>query len=201
MNKTESYLSYHEFSYLKKLILLLKEKDKSKIFYDMVDAYQYPNYYVIIENPMCFKLILSKLNNFIYSNMIEFKHDLDLIWDNCRKFNKEDSPIYYLSITLQEISSSYLNSYEVKLKKEAKEWLNLKEDNDFLEEDSYMNKVLELYDKLTLLKRPKVTKLITFIRLNFPCCVTQETKRNNLHSLNLYKLSLEDLNKILDLRW
>lgn len=71
--------------YLQDIIDTLKKEPMAKIFLQKVNKRDAPNYYKIVKNPMDLGTVEKKLAN--YNNLKEFKDDLDLIWDNCIKYN------------------------------------------------------------------------------------------------------------------
>ena len=52
-----------------------------------------PHYYEIILHPMDVSTVRNKLYAGSYSNISEFKEDIDLIWSNCRTYNPASSEI------------------------------------------------------------------------------------------------------------
>ena len=68
----------------------------------------YPEYYEFIEKPMDLTTLKSKISS--YTTIEEAISDLRIIWDNCRNFNAEDSPI---SNAADELSAQVESSIEV----------------------------------------------------------------------------------------
>ncbi len=87
----EEILNCHEI--LKKL----KKEERSGMFHLPVDykgmgLWDYPQ---LIKRPMDFSTVKRKINK--YSSMDDFFNDLQLIWDNCKTYNMEDSVRYILN--------------------------------------------------------------------------------------------------------
>lgn len=70
---------------LTRILTAIKSFEQSKIFLSRVLKKDAPNYYEIIKRPMDLSIVQKKIGK--YESFEEFKADLDLIWDNCLKFN------------------------------------------------------------------------------------------------------------------
>lgn len=77
----------------KKIINYLIEQDESIDFLHPVDSDKLgiPSYRRIITHPMDISTIRTKIKNRKYETIGDTLKDIQLIWDNCRTFNKEDS--------------------------------------------------------------------------------------------------------------
>ena len=77
----------------------------SKMFAEPVDPVRdkLPTYFEIIENPMDLGTIRKKLLSNEYDSILDFKKDVQLVWDNSKKFNGPQSIIASLAKTLQQI--------------------------------------------------------------------------------------------------
>lgn len=65
--------------------------DISIYFKVPVDTKVYTNYLQIIQTPMDLSKIKKNLKQQKYKTKKEFIEDLNLIWNNCKKFNVEES--------------------------------------------------------------------------------------------------------------
>ena len=65
------------------------------IFHEPVDPVKLgiPDYPNVIKNPMDFGTIKQRLNSNYYHRIQEFLDDMMLTFDNCLKFNGEDSAV------------------------------------------------------------------------------------------------------------
>lgn len=71
--------------YLQKILDELKKEPHAQIFLNKVNKKDAPNYYEIVKNPMDLGTMEKKL--MVYGNLLDFKADLDLIWNNCLQYN------------------------------------------------------------------------------------------------------------------
>ena len=55
------------------------------------------DYLDIIKMPMSFDVIKSKLSSYSYKEMNEFIQDVELIWENAKTYNGEDSEVYLMA--------------------------------------------------------------------------------------------------------
>lgn len=87
-NKTQAEVILRQTrlpEYLKEVLDCLKKLPKAQIFLNKVGKKEAPGYYDIIKNPMDLSTMTKKLC--LYRNLDEFKHDIDLIVDNCLTYN------------------------------------------------------------------------------------------------------------------
>lgn len=88
--------------FLQRLINLLREMDKSRIFYEPVDVDAVPTYYDTIKQPMDFSKMQEKLNSMVYESIEEFEADFNLIISNCMQFNQKKSFYYNLAYKMRD---------------------------------------------------------------------------------------------------
>ena len=86
-----------------KLLQKLIRHKKSWPFRSPVDRELYPNYYQVIRHPVDLSLIGSRLKDGTYETLEQFKYDILLMFDNCRKFNMPDSKFYQCAEELQQV--------------------------------------------------------------------------------------------------
>jgi hypothetical protein len=79
----------------KKLLSKLWKANSAWIFYDPVDPekLEIPDYYDVVTEPMDLGTIKNKLHSNRYRNIQEFIDDINLIFNNCIKYNGEDSSV------------------------------------------------------------------------------------------------------------
>ena len=58
----------------------------------------YPEYYIVIKQPIDLREILQKIREETYSSLEEMVHDVDLMAENACTFNEEESMVYKVSV-------------------------------------------------------------------------------------------------------
>ncbi len=95
--KVDEELKLHENweKNAKKIITTLWKSKESELFHKPVDPLLLgiPDYFNVIKHPMDFSTIKKKLTNFTYTNFKEFTEDMNLVFDNCYKYNGRDSQV------------------------------------------------------------------------------------------------------------
>lgn len=104
--KQTSQMSQDDFdSALNLLNEIEKPKNKNKIwpFLQPVTDSEAPGYSSVVKKPMDLSTVRSKLNRKSYDSFNSFVADLQLICDNCKLYNPENSEIYKLGIELERL--------------------------------------------------------------------------------------------------
>jgi hypothetical protein len=73
-------------------------------FLELVPKAEYPDYYKIIEHPISLKEIKQKIEKLQYSQIDDFKSDIQLMLANCLKYNVPTSYLGKLAVSLQVLS-------------------------------------------------------------------------------------------------
>ena len=91
---------------LKNILQRLCKHRHAYFFLEPVDpiALNIPTYFDIINTPMDFSTIKSKLSN--YSNVEEFAADCRLIFSNCKTFNSPETLVYQVAVELENLFES-----------------------------------------------------------------------------------------------
>ena len=79
-------------------------------FWKLPSKKKLPEYYKVIESPMDIARIRDKVEQAEYTTLAAFEKDFTLVWENARKYNKEDSAIFQVSTNLlspQKCSNIY----------------------------------------------------------------------------------------------
>jgi hypothetical protein len=93
LNMKSSNLTYAKLNRIIMRIMNIVNQNKDyHNFKDPVSKDLYPDYYIIITNPMDFSIINKKAWNNLYKDTEEFDHDINLIRDNCSTYCKDDFP-------------------------------------------------------------------------------------------------------------
>ena len=69
-----------------------------ELFMKRPSASMYPQYYVVIKNPIDLKEILQKIRSEVYTKMAEMLNDVELLVENACTFNEEDSQVYKVQV-------------------------------------------------------------------------------------------------------
>eukprot|EP01017_Pseudomicrothorax_dubius_P039571 TRINITY_DN6089_c0_g1_i10.p1 TRINITY_DN6089_c0_g1~~TRINITY_DN6089_c0_g1_i10.p1 ORF type:complete len:114 (+),score=20.58 TRINITY_DN6089_c0_g1_i10:38-379(+) len=82
----------------------LWKEEGAEVFRVPVDpvAFDLPDYHMLIKKPMDFGTIKGKLENQSYQNPEEFSSDVELVFENCRKYNSPDTKLYQLAERLEQ---------------------------------------------------------------------------------------------------
>lgn len=95
MLKTYTVCIYSDF--------FLTFKEHSIPFLQPVPVEEAPDYPKYISHPMDLQTMTEKLIKKEYKSMIQFKHDLDLIWQNCFQYNKDVCALTNKVLTLTRV--------------------------------------------------------------------------------------------------
>ena len=84
---------------LKVIEAVMKYEDSDGIelaqpFWKLPSKKKLPEYYKVIDNPMDIAKIREKVEQEEYADLVAFEKDFTLVWENARKYNKEDSAIF-----------------------------------------------------------------------------------------------------------
>ncbi|XP_015750031.1 PREDICTED: protein polybromo-1-like [Acropora digitifera] len=66
----------------------------SAIFVELPSAQDYPDYYQVISEPVCLSQIENNIRDTKYSSEDELMLDFEVMFDNARYYNEEDSQVY-----------------------------------------------------------------------------------------------------------
>jgi len=103
-------LNNNQKTALRNALKALSKIPKAEPFLYPVDSTIFPDYYQVISNPMDIQTINDKMN--AYKSIEEAIVDVNLIWDNCRKYNAEGSAIYQ---TANELESDFVELIKDKI--------------------------------------------------------------------------------------
>lgn len=74
---------------------------------------QYPDYYMVIQNPIAMDMIKKKINREEYQSLKEFRDDIHLLCQNARTYN-EDGSVLFSDANLIEVSDALAYTFEVR---------------------------------------------------------------------------------------
>ncbi|XP_032895661.1 bromodomain-containing protein 1 isoform X4 [Amblyraja radiata] len=87
---------------LRSILDQLQEKDTAHIFAQPVSLKEVPDYLDHITHPMDFSTMRKKIEDHGYNNLDEFEDDVNLIIDNCMKYNAKDTIFYRAAVRLRD---------------------------------------------------------------------------------------------------
>ncbi|BFZ08168.1 hypothetical protein BsWGS_11204 [Bradybaena similaris] len=82
----------------------------------------YPDYYKEIKKPMSMKKIRYKIEMNMYETLMDLAHDLNLTFENAKKYNKDESQIHKYAVVLQRYMIEKLKEMEPELAKDDEEF-------------------------------------------------------------------------------
>ncbi|KAG8767711.1 Methionine aminopeptidase 2 [Serendipita sp. 397] len=80
-------------------------------FMELPDGALYPQYYMVIQRPMCFNNILRKIRRHEYVDANSWGLDVGLIFANAATFNEDNSPIVVQAKALQLLFNSLVEKF------------------------------------------------------------------------------------------
>ncbi|CAB3404470.1 unnamed protein product [Caenorhabditis bovis] len=92
-----------DYSHVWQLLELLLEHRMSHPFHKPVDIQEFPDYLSVVSQPMDLSTITKKLESLEYSYLREFVSDVNLMFENAKKYNPKENPIFKCAETMQEL--------------------------------------------------------------------------------------------------
>ncbi|KFM74930.1 Histone acetyltransferase KAT2B, partial [Stegodyphus mimosarum] len=89
------------FQKLKLILTQIKNHSCAWPFQKPVDKAEAPDYYEHIKSPMDLQTMTERLKNRYYSNFVDFRSDMQKIFNNCKTYNSSDSEYYKYACTLE----------------------------------------------------------------------------------------------------
>ncbi len=127
-------------------------------FLSLPSKRELPDYYVTIANPISLNVIRKKLKSNEYSDTAGLFEDLNLMFENCKTYNRPDSRLFKDACKLQRLLK---NKYE-DLETESEEESSDEDDDDTAPRDSdpEKRKMKTLFSTLIRFKNPEGIKII-----------------------------------------
>jgi transcription initiation factor TFIID subunit 2 len=119
---TPSLISEKELKQIQTIIKKIESDSHSHIFQTPVlyKEWGLDDYIKIIRKPMDISTVKSKLIQGVYQSPSDVFNDIQLIWDNCKRYNQEESDIYKTAVLMEKLSDEIIQksfSLPVKSKK------------------------------------------------------------------------------------
>ena len=104
----------------KKVISELWENEESVPFREPVDfkSLGLIDYLMVVKTPMDLSTIKKKLKANKYRKNQDFIDDIQLVWENCKRYNLDGSQIYKSALKMEKLAKKILKKYSI-LKKSA----------------------------------------------------------------------------------
>ncbi|PIL29895.1 hypothetical protein GSI_07805 [Ganoderma sinense ZZ0214-1] len=67
---------------------------RSDLFRELPDRREYPDYYHLIQQPIALSTIRKRISSHYYKNVLDFREDMRLMFNNARTYNQEGSWVY-----------------------------------------------------------------------------------------------------------
>ncbi|KAI0770991.1 SNF2 family N-terminal domain-containing protein [Trametes elegans] len=67
---------------------------RSDLFRELPDRREYPDYYHLIKQPIALSTIRKRISSHYYKNVLDFREDMRLMFNNARTYNQEGSWVY-----------------------------------------------------------------------------------------------------------
>ena len=158
MNRKQTELLEEEKKNLESILLELSENPYSEAFreavkYKELGLIDYPK---IVKKPMNLNKILKNLKKNNYSTPKNCLNDIQLVWDNCKLYNVEESDIYKVAVSLENDTRNMvdeffghdlkygLNNHSYKMLMEKDNKISFEEKNRFLEDINSLKDAEEL---------------------------------------------------------
>jgi hypothetical protein len=199
---------------LKNIINDISLQDEANPFLYPVDTNLYQDYLRSINNhPMDISTIKKKLENNRYNIIQEVVDDFQLIWDNCRIYNREDSLIYAQAERMDKFCKETFNSYYHIQQNEKKNFVSEYNNNVYDEEafnnPNYYNEggsPIEPYfqnikNKIILARAIKSLNPVQMKYLIENCnsikpYITTDDDKSKNYNIHIENMIIEDLDKI-----
>ncbi len=79
----------------------IQNRDIIGLFLELPDKNDYPDYYMIIKNPICMNMVKKKINRKEYQSVKQFRADIGLLCANCRTYNEDGSILHNDANTIE----------------------------------------------------------------------------------------------------
>ena len=106
-------MNQDELSTIKNYISVIEKERNAFIFLEPVDyvGMNLPDYPQIIKHPMDLETIKKKINDNKYTSTEEIYKDIQLVWDNCKRYNMEGSDVYKMAQYCEKFTKKYFDKH------------------------------------------------------------------------------------------
>ncbi|KAI0735883.1 SNF2 family N-terminal domain-containing protein [Earliella scabrosa] len=82
---------------------------RSDLFRELPDRREYPDYYQLIQQPIALSTIRKRISSHYYKNVLDFREDMRLMFNNARTYNQEGSWVY---VDAEEMEKAFNAAFE-----------------------------------------------------------------------------------------
>ena len=106
-------MNKEEVAIIKNYLSAIAKERNAEIFLEPVDyvGLGIPDYPEIIKQPMDLSTIRKKIEDNKYQNVKEIYKDIQLIWDNCKRYNREGSDVYKMAQVCEKFTKRYFDKH------------------------------------------------------------------------------------------
>ncbi|KAI0641156.1 SNF2 family N-terminal domain-containing protein [Trametes meyenii] len=79
---------------------------RSDLFRELPDRREYPDYYQLIKQPIALSTIRKRISSHYYKNVLDFREDMRLMFNNARTYNQEGSWVYVDADEMEKVFDS-----------------------------------------------------------------------------------------------
>ncbi|RDX51493.1 hypothetical protein OH76DRAFT_1454783 [Lentinus brumalis] len=83
-------------------------RKRSDLFRELPDRREYPDYYQLIHHPIALSTIRKRISSHYYKNVLDFREDMRLMFNNARTYNQEGSWVY---VDAEEMEKAFNNAF------------------------------------------------------------------------------------------
>ncbi|KAI0656799.1 SNF2 family N-terminal domain-containing protein [Cubamyces menziesii] len=97
---------------LHKAVLNLEDdtgRKRSDLFRELPDRREYPDYYQLIKQPIALSTIRKRISSHYYKNVLDFREDMRLMFNNARTYNQEGSWVYVDADEMEKVFDAMFN--------------------------------------------------------------------------------------------
>jgi len=86
-------------------------RKRCELFKDLPDRREYPDYFQLIKQPIALSTIRKRMNSNYYKNVIDFREDMRLMFNNARTYNQEGSWVYVDAEEMEKVFNAAFNRH------------------------------------------------------------------------------------------
>ncbi|KAL6305657.1 SNF2 family N-terminal domain-containing protein [Sparassis latifolia] len=84
-------------------------RKRCELFKEVPDKREYPDYYQLIKRPIAMSTLRKRMNSNYYKNVLDFREDWRLMFNNARTYNQEGSWVYVDAEEMEKLFNGVFN--------------------------------------------------------------------------------------------